>query len=34
VTRVRSFRPDLAVIMVAHRRETIALCDRSVTVGG
>ena len=33
VTRLRTERPTMAVILVAHRAESAALCDRIITVG-
>jgi ATP-binding cassette subfamily C protein len=33
VQRIRKERRDLAVIMIAHRGETIALCDKTLFVG-
>ena len=34
IERIRADRPDLAVLLVAHRGESAALCDRALTLPG
>lgn len=34
VERLRAARPKMAVLLVAHRAESLALCDRALAIGG